>query len=224
MRLGGPPLSPEVRQNPRHGSRLGVGLGHSLEKRRGGDIGFCRRKGSDRRPPVVAHREGHPFLFPLAGSRLSSPLAWSRLSRDSQAVRRNGLRGSPFRRGGRRCRLSGQHGLHNRTLFRNVTPLVVHPADGQKVRIRIADLEPRLSELVDEVDDAVFEVDFGQAQNKRRNCVQKRAGTVGEIPLDPNSMVDGVEELIVGSEPGRVLGLSAFIEFADPENRRVHTS
>jgi hypothetical protein len=99
----------------------------------------------------------------------------------------------------------------------------MHPTDGQKVRVRIADLEPRLSELVDEVDDAVFEVDFGQAQDKRRNCVQEGAGTVGEIPLDPNSMMDRVEELIVGSEPGRVLGLSAFIEFADPENRRVHT-
>jgi hypothetical protein len=33
---------------------------------------------------------------------------------------------------------------------------VVHPADGQKVRIGIADLEARLAELVDEVDDTVL--------------------------------------------------------------------
>jgi len=32
----------------------------------------------------------------------------------------------------------------------------MHPADGEEVRIGIADLEPRVTELKDEVDDAVL--------------------------------------------------------------------
>jgi hypothetical protein len=86
------------------------------------------------------------------------------------------------------------------------------PADAQKVRIGIADFESRMSELIHEIYDAVLQVNAGQAQNERGDGVEEGTGTGRELALDPNAIVDGFQNLVVGSEAGRVLRLSALVK------------
>jgi len=93
------------------------------------------------------------------------------------------------------------------------------PANAQKVRIGIADLEPCVSELVHEVYDAVFQVNAGEAQNERRDGVEEGTGAGRELALDPNAIVDGFENLVVGSETGRVFRLSALVKLGHLKRR-----
>lgn len=108
-----------------------------------------------------------------------------------------------------------EHCLHDGTLLRNVTLFVVNPTDGHQVRVRVADLESRLSELIDEVDDAVLEVNLGQTQNEWRNGVEQRAGTVWHVALDPYAMVYCVQNLVVGAKTGSILGLPPLVQVLD---------
>jgi hypothetical protein len=108
-----------------------------------------------------------------------------------------------------------EHRLHDGTLFCNVTLFVVNPTDGHQVRVRVADLESRLSELIDEVDDTVFEINLGQAQNERRNGIEQRAGTVWHVALDPYAMVNRIQNLVVGTKTGGILGLPPLVQVLD---------
>jgi hypothetical protein len=89
---------------------------------------------------------------------------------------------------------------------------MVYPTDAEEVRIGIADLEPCVSELVDEVDHTVLQVDSGKTENKRRNRVEEGAGAAREAALDPNAIMNGFQNLVVGSESGCILRLSALVK------------
>jgi hypothetical protein len=99
---------------------------------------------------------------------------------------------------------------------------MMNPTDSNQIRKGEFDREAGVPELMNQIDHAVFQVNSRQAQNEWRNGIQKGAGAVGKPTLGPNSVIDGFQDLIVGLQSRRVLGFSAFIEFADIHVGRIH--
>lgn len=89
---------------------------------------------------------------------------------------------------------------------------MVYPADTEEIRIGVADLESCVSKLMDEIDHAVLQVDAWKPKNEWRNGVQERAGAAREPTLNPNAIMDGFQNLVIGSESSCILRLSAFVK------------
>ena len=62
-----------------------------------------------------------------------------------------------------------------------------------------------------QIDHAVFQVNSGQAQNERRNGIEKRTGAIGKAALGSYPVIDGFEDLIIGLESRRIFGFTPFI-------------
>jgi hypothetical protein len=75
---------------------------------------------------------------------------------------------------------------------------------------------------MDEIDDAVLQVNAWQAENEGWNCIEKGAGAIGKAALGPNAVIDGFENLVVGLETRSIFGLTAFIEFTNIHVWYIH--
>ncbi len=99
---------------------------------------------------------------------------------------------------------------------------MMNPTDSNQIRKGEFDREAGVPELMNQIDHAVFQVNSRQAQNERRNGIQKGAGAIGKSALGPNSVIDGFQDLIVGLQSRRILGFPPFIEFTDIHVGRIH--
>jgi hypothetical protein len=99
---------------------------------------------------------------------------------------------------------------------------MMNPADSNQIRKGEFNREAGVPELMNQIDHAVFQVNSGQAQNERGNSIEERARAIRKPTLSSDSVIDGFQDLIVGLQSRRILGFSAFIEFADIHLGRTH--
>ena len=99
---------------------------------------------------------------------------------------------------------------------------MMNPADSNQIRKGEFNREAGVPELMNQIDHAVFQVNSGQAQNERRNGIQKGAGAIRKPALSSNPVIDGFENLIVGLQSRCVLGFAPFIEFTHIHVGRIH--
>ena len=99
---------------------------------------------------------------------------------------------------------------------------MMNPADSNQIRKGEFDREAGVPELMNQIDHAVFQVNTRQAQNERRNGIQKGAGAIGKSALSSYAVIDRFQDLIVGLQSRRVLGFAPFIEFTHIHVGRIH--
>jgi len=92
--------------------------------------------------------------------------------------------------------------------------LVLFPGDVEEIRIGETDLETVRPELVDEIDNAVLEIERGETENEGRDRVDKIVRISRKLGSRINARMDLGEDLIVGAEAGVVAGDSFFKEIA----------
>jgi len=69
-----------------------------------------------------------------------------------------------------------------------------------------------MTQLINQVDNTVFEIDFGESENKWWDGVENIALRIGELRNGTNLVIDLFQNLVVGLKTGSVFGASFVVE------------
>ena len=108
----------------------------------------------------------------------------------------------------------GLHGHRDRIPLPHILLLILLPGNIQQIRIREADLEAAGAKLINNIDNAVLQIERRQPDNERRNRIDQVVRISRQYCCSGNANMDLFQELIIGPETRRVSGHPLFKEIA----------
>ena len=89
----------------------------------------------------------------------------------------------------------------------------MNPGQIEHVGRSITDFIACMSELIDQINDTVLQIDLWQTQNERRDGIEQVALGVREFRNDTNAVINLFEDFIIGTKTGGILGPAFILEF-----------
>jgi hypothetical protein len=89
----------------------------------------------------------------------------------------------------------------------------MNPGQIEHVGWSVTDFIAGMSELIDQINDTVFQIDLWQTQNERRNGIKQVALRVRKFRNDTNAVINLFEDFVIGTKTGCIFGLTFIVEF-----------